>query len=490
MRIIRWLAALTGLLSVAAFAAIGDNAASTQSAGTVIIDGVAVVDVVNGVVRSPMRVMVRSGRIVAVERAPRIGPPLEGDSVIDGRGKFLIPGLWDMHVHIDTTEAWFFPLAIAAGVTSVRDMGGLLSRVREWKAPAKPGVLRPTIIASGPIVTGPIADTDSRLARVTSPAQASRAVDALLDRGVDFIKVHDWLSRDSYLAVTTEARRRGSYVAGHLPIAVDPVDAARARQRSIEHMGNGWSGLLLFASADRHLIDSVSKWANVETGTSGLMKHFTPSWQRRLADNFSTSRARSLCGTLAGGGVWLTPTTYFSAYLTLMPLDSSIVRDPRLNYLPRSIRDQTQDVVPKERFSRAARRSPNVGVYEARARLIRICRDQGVRFLAGTDTGPYGPMIPGFSLHDELARFVADGFTPLQALQAATINPARFFRATDTTGSVSPGKRADLVLLDANPLTNINNIRRINAVIVNGTLIDQPHRQQMLDSLAAKFATQ
>lgn len=488
MRVISGLAALTGLLSVAAFRAISDSAPPNQATGALIIEGVAVIDVVRGVVRSPMRVVVRNGRVVAVERAPRTSVVTEGDTVIDGRGKFLIPGLWDMHVHVDTTEAWFFPLAIAAGVTAVRDMGGLLSRVREWKESAKPGALRPTIIAAGPIVTGPIADTDSRLARVSNPAQAGRVVDALLDRGVDFIKVHDWLSRESYLAVTTEARRRGSYVAGHLPIAVDPVDAARARQRSIEHMGNGWSGLLLFASADRHLIDSVSKWANIETGTGGLMKHFTPAWQRRVAGTFSPSRARSLCSTLAGGGVWLTPTTYFSAYLTMMPLDSSIVRDPRLNYLPRSVRDQTQYVVPKERFSRVARRSPNVAVYEARARLIRICRDQGVRFLAGTDTGPYGPMIPGFSLHDELARLVADGFTPLQALQAATINPARFFRATDTTGSVAAGKRADLVLLDANPLTNINNIRRINAVVLGGQLVTLADRQRMLDSLAAAFS--
>jgi len=488
MRIISGFAALIGLLGVAAFQAISEGAPQTQTGGTLIIDGVAVVDVVRGGVRSPMRVVVRNGRIVAVERAPRTSLPTEGDSVIDGRGKFLIPGLWDMHVHIDTTEAWFFPLSIVAGVTSVRDMGGLLSRVREWKAPVKPGVLRPTIIASGPILTGAVSDTDSRLVRVVTPAQAARVVDTLLDRGVAFIKVHDWLSRESYLAAATEARRRQSYIAGHLPIAVDPVDAARARQRSIEHMGNGWSGLLLFASADRHLIDSVSKWANVEAGTSELMKHFTPSWQRRLADSFSASRARTLCSTLAGGGVWLTPTTYFSAYLTLMPLDSSIVRDPRLNYLPRSIRDLTQYVVPKERFSRAARRSPNVGVYETRARLIRICRDQGVRFLAGTDTGPYGPMIPGFSLHDELARLVADGLTPLQALQAATINPARFFRATDTAGTIASGKRADLVLLDANPLTNINNIRRINAVVIGGQVVTQADRQRMLDSLAAAFS--
>src|SRR5690349_4470790 len=331
------------LLALGVFTAMRLPGHIQQPTPALIIDSVSVIDVIGGRVLPNMRVLVRGGRIVSV-RSARGPVDTTAANLVPGRGKFLIPGLWDMHVHIDTTEAWFFPLSIAAGVTSVRDMGGLLSRVREWKAPAKGGVLRPTIIASGPILTGPIADTDSRLARIVTPAQAGRVVDTLLDRGVDFIKVHDWLSRESYLAVATEARRRGSYIAGHLPIAVDPVDAARARQRSIEHMGNAWSGLLLFASADRHLIDSVSKWANVEAGTSELMKHFTPSWQRRLTDSFSPSRARSLCSTLAGGGVWLTPTTYFSAYLTLMPLDSSVVRDPRLNYLPRSVRDQTQYV--------------------------------------------------------------------------------------------------------------------------------------------------
>ncbi|HJQ12121.1 MAG TPA: hypothetical protein VJ840_13910, partial [Gemmatimonadaceae bacterium] len=333
MKMFRVLAAAGLLASVVAFRAVGWFSTPSQSSPGLIIDSVSVVDVQSGVVRANMRVVVRNGRIVSVTHATRAASSVTADSALNARGKFLIPGLWDMHVHIDTTEAWFFPLSIAAGVTGVRDMGGLLSRVGEWKRPPKAGTLRPTIIASGPIITGPVRDADPRLIRVGTPAQASRVVDTLLDRGVDFIKVHDWLSREAYLAVATEARRRQSYIVGHLPIAVDPVDAVRARQRSIEHMGSGWSGLLLFASGDRRLIDSVSKWANVQAGTEELMKHFTPGWQRRLASNFSPSRARTLCANLAGGGVALTPTTYFSAYLTLMPLDSSIVKDQRLQYL-------------------------------------------------------------------------------------------------------------------------------------------------------------
>src|SRR6476646_6815237 len=150
MRVLSRITRLLALLSIAGF---GSSVALGQGASTVVIDGVSVVDVVRGVVRAPMRVVIRNNRIVSVDRAPRTALPPPADTVIDGRGKFLIPGLWDMNVHIDTTESWFFPLSIAAGVTSVRDMGGLLSHVRRWKEPA-PGVLRPTIVAAGPIMTG------------------------------------------------------------------------------------------------------------------------------------------------------------------------------------------------------------------------------------------------------------------------------------------------------------------------------------------------
>jgi hypothetical protein len=206
MRVLSGLTALVALFGVAAFRDFTPGSAKPQSASTVIIDGVSVVDVVRGVVRGPLRVVIRNNRIVSVERAPRAALAPPADTVIDGTGKFLIPGLWDMHVHIDTTEAWFFPLSIAAGVTAVRDMGGLLTRVRDWKRAPRQEQLRPTIVASGPILTGPVADTDSRLARVVTAPQGRRVVDSLLDRGADFIKVHDWLSREAYLAVAAEGR--------------------------------------------------------------------------------------------------------------------------------------------------------------------------------------------------------------------------------------------------------------------------------------------
>lgn len=484
--------ALTIVIGAVVYAAAGLHAQTRGDslgprAGALILDHINVVDVERGIIRRDMRVVIRDGRIQAVEsgRLPLRAAP--GDTVVVETGKFLIPGLWDMHVHIDTTESWFFPLAVAAGVTSVRDMGSALSRSRAWKESPGPAELRPTVVASGPIVTGPVADTDSRLVRVSSPDEGRRAVDTLVERGVDFIKVHDFLDRETYLAIGAEAESRYSYLAGHLPIAADPADAISAHQRSIEHMGDGWSSLLLFASRDRSLIRSVREWARTATGPADLMKHFDEQWQSRLARTFSSARAADLCKAFAAGGVALTPTTYFSAFLTLMPLDSSILGDPRLQYLPHSVRDLSQYVVSAERFAPNARKSAATKVYSVRAQLLRICHDEGVLILAGTDTGPYGPMIPGFSLHDELVRLVADGLSPMDALRAATINPARFLRRLRSTGTIAPGNTADLVVLDANPAVDIHNVSRIDAVILRGVLIDRQQRQRMLDSLAATY---
>lgn len=473
-------------------AVVGFSACERATSGTgerVMIDHVNVIDVSAGRTRGDMRVLIEGRRIVSVEPSGQGNGSVAsgGTRVLDGRGKFLIPGLWDMHVHIDTSERWFFPLSIAAGVTGVRDMGGHLTSARKWKEDTASLTPRPRIVASGPIVTGPVDDEDPRLVRVGTPTDGRRAVDSLLDGGVDFIKVHDWLDRATYLAVAAEAARRRSSIAGHLPVFVDPVDAANAGQRSIEHMGGGWNSLLLFASRDTTLVDSVRAWARTVKGPPGLMQKMTPQWHARVAAAFDTTRARALARDLARRGVWITPTTYFSAYLMLMPLDSAIARDERLSYLPPEVRDLTQYVVPGERFVRPTAQTAGMRLYAARARLLRIFLNEGVGILAGTDVGPYGPMIPGFSLHDELARLVADGLSPAEALRAATLNPARFLGLGDSLGTVTRGRVADLVLLDADPLADIRNVSRISAVIVGGKVVSSERRTQMLDSLRQRY---
>jgi imidazolonepropionase-like amidohydrolase len=197
--------------------------------------------------KSDMTVVISGGRIRAVGKTGEVKIPA-GARVVDATGKFLIPGLWDMHAHVDDTGDYYFPLALANGITGVRDMGSHPDRLREWRALRARGALMPRVVAAGPIVTGMVTDDDPRLLRVAGPADAARAVNALAARGADFVKVFDYLSRDAYLALMRRAARRRVPVAGHLPASVDAAEASRLGQRSVEHTGSALGGLLLDCS--------------------------------------------------------------------------------------------------------------------------------------------------------------------------------------------------------------------------------------------------
>jgi hypothetical protein len=460
---------------------------STSEPPDLVLDHVNVVDVRTGETLDDRRVSIARGRIVGV--SPATAPPTEraaSTRVLDLRGRYVIPGLWDMHVHIDTTEQWFFPLAVAAGVTGVRDMGGRLERVASWRRPSSSAdsmSLRPMVIAAGPIVTGAVDDPDPRVVHVSEPGRAAVVVDSLVAGGADFVKVHDWLTLDVYRALAARARSRGIQLAGHLPIEVDPAEAGAARQRSIEHLGNGWGLLSLHASANTALADSVRGWMRASRGPPDLVRHFTPAWYGRAAGAFDSARAAVLARQLARDSVWVTPTLYFSYWLQLAPLDSSIVNDARLGYLPASVRAMLPYLVPPERLRPLPDSASGVRFFRVQQALTRILAREGVGLLAGTDVGPYAPMIPGFSLHDELAQLVDAGLTPLAALRTATIEPARFLGRTDSLGQVAVGHRADLVVLDASPLVDIRNVTRVHTVVVGGTVMSNSARAQLLERL-------
>jgi hypothetical protein len=343
-------------------------------------------------------------------------------------------------------------------------------------------------VASGPIVTGPVDDPDPRVVRVSTVQRADQVVDSLLAAGAAFIKVHDWLAPDVYRALAARAVARGSYLAGHLPLAVDPTAAAAAGQRSIEHLGNGWGLLSLHAAREPALLDSLRRWREALRGPHELVARFTPVWYAAAADGFDEARARTLARALARERVWVTPTLYFSYWLSLASLDSAVVTDPRLAYLPPDVRAVLPYVVPSERLRPRADSAAAVRFFRVQQALVRTLAQEGVGLLAGTDVGPYAPMVPGFSLHDELAQLVAAGLTPAAALRAATASPARFLGIADSVGLVAPGYRADLVVLDANPLDEIRNVTRIHAVVIGGRLLSSAERARLLDEMRVRFA--
>ena len=410
----------------------------------VAITHVTVVDVAQGVLVPGQTVLVRGGRILKVGDTLQVNVPPRAQ-VVEGRGKFLIPGLWDMHVHAvfngDVARS-FLPAFVANGVTGVRDMGGKLDVLRAARWAVLAGTfVGPRIVAAGVILDGPQPVDSSVSFAIGTPDAGRAAVDSLARAGVDFIKVYTLLPRDAYFAVLREAARLHLPVAGHVPAGVTTLEAADSGQRSIEH-----------------LRDEVEPLCAVAT---------QPACVRLL-------------GVLRVRRTWLVPTLVVLRVKAILN-DSSLVQDPRLGTVPALVRNAW------EAIRRGKQGRPPAYWREKRTRFFAELALTGaawrdsVPLLAGTDAGALYT-YPGSSLHEELAQLVRAGLTPAAALRAATLSPAEFLCETDSLGTVAAGKVADLVLLGADPLADIGNTRSIEAVVLRGRLF----RRAALDSLAGR----
>ena len=453
---------------------------------------VTVVDVREGTLQPGRTVVVRERRIEAVADSGTVAVP-EGTRVIDARGRYLIPGLWDMHVHFSAFDEdptlRDFPLYIANGVTGIRMMGGWPAEALPWLhgvreqigAGTRPG---PRLIATGPIVDGPESFPGSsgiQSVRIADPGAALLAVDSLRAMGVDFVKVYDNLDAESYLAVADAARQRGIPLAGHIPWPVRVTDASDAGQRSIEHS----TGILVACSSEEDvLLESYAAvFAQEDFSLANLMGSRVDA---RAAATFNPQKCKDLARRLRHNETWQTPTLVTQR----LAFDSVTVPgdDSRLKYIPRATVDRIwndRDADPWLKLFTEEDHESRRAVYRMLVEAASFMHREGAPFLAGTDVGrPY--IFPGFSLHDELALLVEAGLSPLAALQTATIEPARFLERTDELGTVEAGRLADLVLLDANPLEDIRNTQRIVAVVANGRYRDRASLDELL--AAAKQA--
>jgi len=339
--------------------------------------------------------------------------------VVDGTGKFVIPGLWDMHTHIPDDKIGrnaYLPLFVANGVTGIRIMEGSPELYRWRDAVARGTLFGPRMIVASEIIDGPNTFLPDVVV-VHTPAEARKAVRQAKRQGADFVKVYDNLSRESYFAVISEARRVHLPVEGHLPAAITAEEASNAGQKSIEHaMGIASAGPALYA-----LFRKNNTW---QCPTLIMRHNYAHLDDRHFAD------------------------------------------DARLQYIRRSTRERWVGMIGQ---GDAARKR----IFANEKEFIGAMAKAGVGMLAGTDNGnPF--CFPGFSLHDELALLVESRLTPLQALQAATINPRKFLNV-DATG--------DFVILDANPLEDIHNTKKIYAVVMRGQFLDRKE----LDFLLAKI---
>lgn len=434
------------------------------------------IDVITGEIGNDYTVVVAGNRI-AYAGPSATAPPLSGARMIDGSGKFLIPGLWDMHVHgfQYLFSEFAGPLMLANGVTGARDMGYYIDTTLRWKRDIEAGRETGPRLVVGVRVDGP-ANEARFVAHVSTDEDGVRAVDTLA-RGkdgsprADFIKTFSRIPRVPYFAIAREARKVGISLAGHVPYSVSVVEASDSGQRSIEHEDD-----LLRACTSK---DSVLRAAAGDTANPPGPRQTLVSEQVEILRRFyDPARCRAVIATLARNRTWLTPTL-----VTYQPyahrFDSASTRPELAKYVPRLVK-----VGWGRREAAVTKSDSTVALSDFSFNRTRELRDAGVKLLAGTDT-PQAFVYPGFSLHDELALLVQAGLTPVEALQTATSNPAEFLGMRTTLGTIGKGKIADLVLLDANPLADIRNTRRIAAVIANGRLFDRP----ALDALLGRVET-
>jgi imidazolonepropionase-like amidohydrolase/pimeloyl-ACP methyl ester carboxylesterase len=457
----------------------------TRDLAITAIREVDVVDVERGLIVPRQTVLITGSRISAVGPATDVRIPA-GAAVVDARGTYLIPGLWDMHVHSSSdrvTRAAMLPMYVANGVTGVRDMHAdcfepcaedrsTIEQVNGWRRDIAAGrLVGPRIVAASDALNGPAAGEPSTV-HTPATGEEGRAVAGLLqERGVDLIKIYDMLPRTAYFALAREATRLGIPFAGHVPVEVRASEASDAGQRSMEHLAG-----ILDACSERE--------DELRPQVIGQLRSETPrvlSTVLLMADSYSEARCAALFATFVANGTWHVPTLLVHDKAARLGWRD----DWRLRYVPAGERAVWEELQSYE-IETLWGTDP-----DGFARLHRVMSDivlamhrAGVRILAGSDAAWVGA-FPGFSLHDELEALVAAGLTPPDALRAATLGPAQYLEATDSLGTVAPGRLADLVLLEANPLKDIRNTQRIRAVVTDGRYFDRHALDRLLAEVEA-----
>jgi dipeptidyl aminopeptidase/acylaminoacyl peptidase/imidazolonepropionase-like amidohydrolase len=448
--------------------------------GPLAISHVTVIDGTGAPAQPDRTVIVTGNRINRIGPAGTVTIP-EGAQVVNAAGKFLIPGLWDMHVHWYDKDA--LTLFLANGVTGVRQMWGFPLHL-EWRREFAHGtLLGPRMAVGGPIVDGPKPIWLGSLC-VAGEADGQQSVSSIQAQGYDFVKGYNLIPRDAYFGIAAQARKLGIPFTGHVPLAVSAAEASDAGQKSIEHLDG-----LLFACSSQE--DALRKEFLLPLDRPGLYDR-TLYWRIRekALDSYDQKKAASLFARFVKNRTWQVPTLTVLRAIAYLD-DSSFTTDARLKYMPPSIRtmwDPKNDfrfrTSTKEDFAKQKK------LYLRNLQLVKDMHRAVVPFLAGTDVlNPY--CFPGFSLHDELELLVSQcSFTPLEALQAATRSPAEYLDQLKDLGTVEVGKLADVVLLDANPLDDIRNTRKINAVVINGKLLPQIVLREMLEKVEASCKQQ
>jgi imidazolonepropionase-like amidohydrolase len=450
------------------------QAIAAAAPNPLVLTHVTLIDATGRSPQTDQTVVIEKGRIVSIVPAASAKLP-KNARVVDATGKTLIPGLWDMHVHlagVNADPSWskqvLLPLLLANGIVGVRDMGGDLEALLAWKRDVESGaLLAPHIIAAGPWLAGGGRKTPEQYP-VKDADEARAAVRDLKLRGADFIKIISLPSKEAFFAVADESRKQNISFVGHLPFQISAIDASNAGIRSIEHLLYSAFSLSFSSKEDdlrQRLIAAEHKGDSV-------------AWEKIAHESdatYDTDKAAALFLTLKKNGTRVTPT--LNSLNTASHPEEWSVDDPLLEFAPPALakqwRDSFHDDQMKQRAAWLARQASNDW------KLTSELHHAGIALLVGSDSlDPF--VFPGESLHKELVEMVRAGLTPAEVLQSATRGAAQFLGRERDLGTVEPGKAADLVLLDASPLENIANTQRITAVVRDGKYLDRGDLDKLL----------
>jgi imidazolonepropionase-like amidohydrolase len=404
-------------------------------------------------------VLVRDGQIVAVGPAGAVEVPA-GAVRIDGTGRYLMPGLAEMHAHIPSPQAGEAAmertlfLYLAGGVTTIRGMLGHPAHLALRESTARGEVLGPRVFTSGPSFNGNSAPT---------PEVAVRMVREQQQAGYDFLKIHPGLSRETFDAMAQAARGAGIEFAGHVPADVGLHRALAVRQVSIDHL-DGY----------------VEALAGVAPGTSAGFFGFA------VTDQADAARLPALAAATRAAGVWNVPTQSLLEHIFGTDAPEALAARPEMRYMPPATVQQWVQSAGNLRGAEGFTRERADRFIALRRQLIAELQRAGAGLLLGSDA-PQIFNVPGFAVHHELRMMVDAGLTPFEALQTGTLNPAVFFGREAEFGTVAVGRRADLLLLDANPLDDIGNTARIAGVMTRGRWLSATEIAGRLERVAAEL---
>ena len=417
-----------------------------------VISGGTLVDVASGTETPDSAIVIRGQRIERIGTVASTNFPA-GAQVVDAHGKWIVPGLIDSHAHAGDDENVPLSLYLAKGVTTIRNPGGNLTQLRLTRQRLLRGELvGPRLFFAGPVLDGMVPVWPDRSILVDTPDRAKSAVNFLADQGVDFVKVYNNVKEPELRAIVETANQRGLPVAGHVPRSMTMTHAIELGMTRLEHIRI--TGKELLSAEEAEKLDSLP-----------VGKREPLLWQRF---DLQSEKLRALVQLLARSKVFLDPTLAVEEFGEVSDPDVE-KDDPNNKYLPsefveEAVKDWKGSVFDVPDDLRAAA----VEAFHKQEKFVGMCNQAGVRIIAGTDGPSIGRLLPGFALHHELELLVSSGLSPLQALRAATSTAAEALGKEGELGTVAPAKFADMVVLDSDPLKDIQNLRKIHVVIANG----------------------